>query len=186
MTKETECWQWINILIRRDSVINRKNINTQKEYGPCLSRTWIWTSKLSIRQYLFLTIKFINYMPITYLRREKKWKNATFTIAIAAETGSLTPRTVHTNELSEPAGIIPIGIDIPSFWLSLLRRPLRTYKPTMSYNLPIINDVCMCVFRAVLLQKVQPLISLFKRWWVTKYTIFVTRHNTLIIWNNLY
>lgn len=142
--------------------------------------------ELQSYQCLFLTIKFINRMPITYLRRGKKWKNDTFTIAMAAETGSLTPRTVHTSELSEPAGIIPIGIDIPSFWLSLLRRPLRTYKPTMSYNLPIINDVCMCVFRAVLLQKVQPLISLFKRWWVTKYTIFVTRHNTLIIWNNLY
>ena len=49
-----------------------------------------------------------------YLREENR-KNATFTMAIAAETGSLTPRTVHTSELSEPAGIIPIGIDIPSF-----------------------------------------------------------------------
>jgi Tfp pilus assembly pilus retraction ATPase PilT len=28
---------------------------------------------------------------------------------VAAETGSLIPRTVHTNEFSEPAGIIPIG-----------------------------------------------------------------------------
>lgn len=47
-------------------------------------------------------------------------------MAIAAETGSLTPRTVQTNELSEPAGIIPIGIEIPSFWLSLLSKPFRT------------------------------------------------------------
>lgn len=39
----------------------------------------------------------------------------TFTIEIAAETGSLTPRTVQTSELSEPAGIIPMGIEIPSF-----------------------------------------------------------------------
>lgn len=34
---------------------------------------------------------------------------------MAAETGSLTPRTVHTKELSEPAGIMPMGTDIPSF-----------------------------------------------------------------------
>jgi len=53
-------------------------------------------------------------------------KSVTFTIAIAAETGSLTPRTVQTNELSEPAGIIPIGIEIPSFWLSRVSRPFRT------------------------------------------------------------
>lgn len=35
-------------ILSGDGVINRKNINTQKEYGPCLSRTWIWTSKLSM------------------------------------------------------------------------------------------------------------------------------------------
>jgi len=39
----------------------------------------------------------------------------TFTTAIAAEIGSLTPKTVQTRELSEPAGIIPIGIEIASF-----------------------------------------------------------------------
>ena len=55
---------------------------------------------------------------------------ATFTIANAAETGSLTPRTVQTSELSEPAGIIPIGIEIASFWLPLLSRPFRTCKIT--------------------------------------------------------
>ena len=49
---------------------------------------------------------------------------------MAAEIGSLTPRTVQTNELSEPAGIIPIGIEIPSFWLSLLNRPFKTCKVT--------------------------------------------------------
>ena len=53
-------------------------------------------------------------------------KKNTFTIDMAAETGSLTPRTVQTRELSEPAGIIPIGMEIPSFWLSLLSRPFRT------------------------------------------------------------
>ena len=45
---------------------------------------------------------------------------------MAAEIGSLTPRTVQISELSEPAGIIPIGIEIPSFWLSLISRPFRT------------------------------------------------------------
>lgn len=52
--------------------------------------------------------------------------SVTFTIVNAAETGSLTPRTVQTNELSEPAGMIPMGIEIPSFWLPLLSRPFRT------------------------------------------------------------
>lgn len=55
-----------------------------------------------------------SWILIKYLIVEKQ-NNATFTIAIAAEIGSLTPRTVHTSELSEPAGITPIGIDIPSF-----------------------------------------------------------------------
>jgi hypothetical protein len=53
-------------------------------------------------------------------------KKITFTIDMAAEIGSLTPRTVQISELSEPAGIIPIGIEIPSFWLSLISRPFRT------------------------------------------------------------
>lgn len=50
----------------------------------------------------------------------------TFTIVIAAEIGSLTPKIVQTSELSEPAGIMPIGIEIASFWLSLLSKPFRT------------------------------------------------------------
>lgn len=115
------------------------NINTQRIWSTYINNM----DMNQCYRCLILTIKVINYIPITYSKR-KKWKNATFTIAIAAEIGSLTPRTVHTSELSEPAGMIPIGIDIPSFWLSLLRRPLRTYKPTTSYNLPIINDVCVC------------------------------------------
>lgn len=48
---------------------------------------------------------------------------------MAAETGSLTPRTVHTKELSEPAGIMPMGTDIPSFWLSRLSKPFKTCRP---------------------------------------------------------
>lgn len=53
-------------------------------------------------------------------------ETSTLTMEIAAETGSLSPRTVHTKELSEPAGIIPIGIEIASFWLSLLSKPFKT------------------------------------------------------------
>lgn len=34
---------------------------------------------------------------------------------IAAEIGSLIPRTVQTKELSEPAGIMPIGTETASF-----------------------------------------------------------------------
>lgn len=47
---------------------------------------------------------------------------------IAAEIGSLIPRTVQTKELSEPAGIMPIGTETASFWSFLLRSPLRTCK----------------------------------------------------------
>jgi len=66
--------------------------------------------------YFFLSkIVQFTFLDSRQIFERRKTKNATFTIAIAAETGSLTPRTVHTNELSEPAGIIPIGIDIPSF-----------------------------------------------------------------------
>lgn len=39
----------------------------------------------------------------------------TLTIDIAAEIGSLTPNTVQTSELSDPAGIIPIGTDTATF-----------------------------------------------------------------------
>lgn len=61
-------------------------------------------------------------------QEENNSKKFTFTIDIAAETGSLMPRTVQTSELSDPAGIMPIGIEIPSFWLSLLSRPFKTYE----------------------------------------------------------
>lgn len=50
----------------------------------------------------------------------------TLTIAMAADTGSLTPSTVQTKELSEPAGMIPIGTEIASFWLSLVSKPFKT------------------------------------------------------------
>lgn len=82
----------------------------------------------AISVYFLAKIVQLTFQDSRQIFERRKTKNATFTIAIAAETGSLTPRTVHTSELSEPAGIIPIGIDIPSFWLSLLSRPLTTYK----------------------------------------------------------
>lgn len=39
----------------------------------------------------------------------------TLTIDSAAEIGSLTPKTVQTSELSDPAGIIPIGTEAAIF-----------------------------------------------------------------------
>jgi hypothetical protein len=39
----------------------------------------------------------------------------TLTIDNAADIGSLTPKTVQTSELSDPAGIIPIGTETASF-----------------------------------------------------------------------
>lgn len=39
----------------------------------------------------------------------------TLTMASAAEIGSLIPRTVQTRELSDPVGMMPIGIEMASF-----------------------------------------------------------------------
>ena len=39
----------------------------------------------------------------------------TLTIDNAAEIGSLTPKTVQISELSDPAGIIPIGTEAAIF-----------------------------------------------------------------------
>jgi len=39
----------------------------------------------------------------------------TLTTDSAAEIGSLTPKTVQTSELSDPAGIIPIGTEAATF-----------------------------------------------------------------------
>jgi len=39
----------------------------------------------------------------------------TLTMDSAAEIGSLTPMTVQTSELSDPAGIIPIGTEAATF-----------------------------------------------------------------------
>ena len=52
----------------------------------------------------------------------------TLTINNDAEIGSLTPKTVQTSELSDPAGIIPTGIDTASALSLLMRRPLSTCR----------------------------------------------------------
>ena len=39
----------------------------------------------------------------------------TLTMDSAAEIGSLTPKTVQTSELSDPAGIIPIRTEAATF-----------------------------------------------------------------------
>lgn len=55
------------------------------------------------------------------LRKNDQTEQSNLTIAIAADTGFLTLRTIQAKELSEPAGMIPIGTDMASFWLSLLK-----------------------------------------------------------------
>jgi len=45
----------------------------------------------------------------------KQNKHFTLTIDNAAEIGSLTPKTVQISELSDPAGIIPIGTEAAIF-----------------------------------------------------------------------
>jgi hypothetical protein len=52
----------------------------------------------------------------------------TLTINNDAEIGSLTPKTVQTSELSDPAGIIPTGMDTASALSVLLRRPFSTCR----------------------------------------------------------
>jgi hypothetical protein len=62
----------------------------------------------------------------------------TLTINTDAEIGSLTPKTVQTSELSDPAGIIPTGMDTASALSLLLRRPFSTWR---TINIQLANKL---------------------------------------------